>query len=293
MIMNFTPPRSNTAIDAFTKEETLSNTTAEQYGLSSAAVPNDVLSVLSRLSSGLGNEHLWKVTGDRYVLGFGVTEMFSYTEFSAPSNYFYSESVLIDSDGTVTMTSPKSFSYVDSAVISGLAGKYITGTELHGIIARVSSITTTSGGGGWSYTYQEVYSEIDPDSTFFINSPDENAYPPAEDDGNTYSYLGRLGDSTKIETGSYTGTGTYGYNNRITLTFSNKPILVVVYDATYGHYMLIAKKAPFSVWMADAYSSHGSTVLWSNSILSYYNTDTSTYMMNNSGIKYYYIAIVE
>lgn len=216
--------------------------------------------------------------------------MFSYTEFSAPSNYFYSESVLIDSDGTVTMTSPKSFSYVDSAVISGLAGKYITGTELHGIIARVSSITTTSGGGGWSYTYQEVYSEIDPDSIFFINSPDENAYPPAEDDGNTYSYLGMLGNNVKIETGSYTGTGVSGSSNKNTLKFSSKPLFVAVSGEGWSFYAI--RQNEYAPVIAGSFSVRNMVLSWSATSVSWYSEDSHNAQLNAKKT-YYYIAIVE
>jgi hypothetical protein len=40
------------------------------------------------------------------------------------------------------------------------------------------------------------------------------------------------GSVCHIETGSYTGTGTWGYNNKTTLTFSFSPKLVVLFDTT-------------------------------------------------------------
>lgn len=54
----------------------------------------------------------------------------------------------------------------------------------------------------------------------YFNSPNPDAYPPDSSDGNTYIALGKLGDKVQIETGSYTGTGTYGSSNPNSLTAS-------------------------------------------------------------------------
>lgn len=65
----------------------------------------------------------------------------------------------------------------------------------------------------------------------YVNSPREDAYPPEEDDGNTYTYLGQLGGAARIEAGSYTGTGASGQNNPVSLVFRTPPKLLFVFDA--------------------------------------------------------------
>lgn len=64
----------------------------------------------------------------------------------------------------------------------------------------------------------------------YVNSPDPEAYPPKVPDGYQYSGPVQLGTFAGIETGSYTGTGTYGENNPNRLTFKGKPIVVFIAD---------------------------------------------------------------
>lgn len=68
----------------------------------------------------------------------------------------------------------------------------------------------------------------------YVNSPDPSAYPPAEPDGYTYTYLGKIGEKVRIETGSYTGTGTYGSSNPNSLTFEFVPRLVFITGMKYS-----------------------------------------------------------
>lgn len=49
------------------KSSLLTDATAALFGLGSGAVPNDVLNVLSRFQSGMGNEHIWKRSDGAYV----------------------------------------------------------------------------------------------------------------------------------------------------------------------------------------------------------------------------------
>lgn len=63
------------------------------------------------------------------------------------------------------------------------------------------------------------------------SEPHKEKSPYTDEDGNTYEPLGQLGTlfpGTKIETGSYTGTGTYGYGNENSLTFSFIPQLLFI-----------------------------------------------------------------
>ena len=88
---------------------------------------------------------------------------------------------------------------------------------------------------------------------------------------------------------SYVGTGTYGKNNPNSLTFNFVPKVVMIrcggdanfFDAIYGMREVITD------------FSYGSyvTVKWTKKTLSWYSVDDSWKQMNDSGDKYYAIAI--
>ena len=146
----------------------------------------------------------------------------------------------------------------------------------------------------------------------YVNSSDPNAYPPAVDDGFAYNRLGRLGGFAKIATGSYVGTGTYGANNDMSLSFDFAPKYVAILDrigastpdrgpvsnfgTTSAHNQLLTEGLTTSYrWYAGfsnnpsdtSYgkkSEDGKTIYW-------YNTNNAIAMYNNLGDTYYYLAI--
>lgn len=96
----------------------------------------------------------------------------------------------------------------------------------------------------------------------------------------------------KIETGTYTGTGTYGSNNPNSLTFSFEPKLVIIVpNGSYhgGCFVLGASTAQIF-----GLSSSSVVCTFSGNIISWYSTassGTTNYQLNVSGILYKYIAI--
>lgn len=72
----------------------------------------------------------------------------------------------------------------------------------------------------------------------YLNSPNADAYPPAVDDGYTYTYLGQLGNKVQIATGSYTGDGSGVYDltarRKIELGFAPKAVMIFRQDGTVG-----------------------------------------------------------
>lgn len=107
----------------------------------------------------------------------------------------------------------------------------------------------------------------------------------------------------KIVSGSYTGTGTYGSNNKNSLTFDGKPKLLIVSSTVssayggrrtypqlifvYGESGSIASliTSGSEVFSSAKVSGSGNTVSW-------YSADAAAQQLNVSSTKYYYIAII-
>lgn len=80
-----------------------------------------------------------------------------------------------------------------------------------------------------------------------------------------------------IASGSYTGTGQYGQDNPNTLTFSNQPLMVLIYGPN------ISLTISSTNTSATAYIS-GTTATW-------YSTESAEAQLNSNGVEYTYIAI--
>ena len=107
----------------------------------------------------------------------------------------------------------------------------------------------------------------------------------------------------KIVSGSYTGTGTYGVDNKNSLTFDGTPKLLIVSSTVssayggsrtypqlifvYGESGSIASliTSGSEVFASATVSRSGNTVSW-------YSADAAAQQLNVSGTKYNYIAII-
>ena len=88
----------------------------------------------------------------------------------------------------------------------------------------------------------------------------------------------------KIETSTYTGTGTCGSANPVTLTFPKKPSLVIVFG--FNALILISDKNGHTAFTLSAHPTYGLVyrgdtlnILWENSTLQYYS-DEASYQAN-------------
>jgi len=107
----------------------------------------------------------------------------------------------------------------------------------------------------------------------------------------------------RVETGSYSGTGTYGSGNPNSITFSNiVPKFVVIWtsprDATTDCSVIGLFQPASSVGTALEFSSSGfpymysfSSTSLSSKTLSWYSSSHAGYQMNISGYTYYYVGI--
>ena len=105
----------------------------------------------------------------------------------------------------------------------------------------------------------------------------------------------------KIVTGSYTGTGGYGPNKKMSLSFSAPPKLLVVMpsgNATNGQYGgFIAVKGIRSSRaggiMDDVSGAWGQLYYtWEGNVVTWYSDASEYTQQNNSGMTYYYFAIL-
>ena len=100
--------------------------------------------------------------------------------------------------------------------------------------------------------------------------------------------------ASKIEIGSYTGTGTYGQNNPNSLTFGFEPKIVLLYrsqqflGANYGSLFCVK---PDTLSSSASSGSPENNLTWTGSGLSWWNRSSGDEQMNNLGTKYYYIAV--
>lgn len=100
----------------------------------------------------------------------------------------------------------------------------------------------------------------------------------------------QLDQSTKIATGSYVGTGTYGDSNPNSLTFEFEPKLVIVNYSGFAIFVRGSTKTLVAVSESN-YPFKENEVSWGVNKVSWYHTGNSERQLNKSGITYFYVAI--
>lgn len=114
-----------------------------------------------------------------------------------------------------------------------------------------------------------------------------------------------VASGVKIQTGSYTGTGTYGSSNPCSLTFDFVPKFVFIFPQSYNHYFgffighlltqsYVAKSYYYGIGYNGAVFSGGGYARMQGRTLSWYmkeNGYTITNEQLNSTIPYFYIAV--
>lgn len=298
----------------FTKTQTLTSTTAALFGLGTDAVPDDVLKILSRFQSGLGNEYLWSVSAvveKEIAYGSSNRIYLCSTQQAVKNDVQYSESILVNDKGEVSLKDPTSISL--SKVVSTpnvLSGKYFLNpspqTEddwiIGNSIVKISDGATISvlgratlyvGNGNGTVSYLGLG-----DTIKYVNSPSVDAYPPSVPDEYTYIPLGKLGNFARMETGSYIGTDKYGADNPNSLTFKFVPKFVLIFSGgdnnsvSFG-FAFLTSEGGYS------YNPAGSNGQWFyvGEITPSFGTNKVTWSANsartqmNISYSYYYVAI--
>lgn len=302
--------------DPLSKATFLKDLTAALYGLGTDAVPDDVLAWIGKY-----NQHWWRrrstdtidylwssdrhayqdsgLGGERgYTLGTAENVTLSSSNgVDSGDTIKYADEIIIADDESVVLSEPVSveITFNNYTNANALKGKFIrcSDNKVYYITENAADATTEYKS---SYFYVYIYAAP---VTGYLNP-----------DGYEYEYLGvpflNAAESITIETGSYVGTGTYGAENKTSITFPFKPKLVIIrakgFDTT-------------TLWMdlgdsADLWSSGDGYVVIDaasamNSVSRYAYLDKTTlyfwaangsssgpgYQFNSDGVEYYYLAI--
>lgn len=298
---------------SYLKNKILSNNTAALFGLGTNAVPDDVLAELGKYK-----QYWWR----RRELGHYVLQEISisaprpiYVNSSSVVTYTYGSSVTINqTDRTVTINNPQTLTtqrIPNASVFDPLIGSYYicdktmrhpdTGKEI--MLANTLYFIpdgTTITNNGENYYMATAAMKIStqksaPGDWQYLHSSNRNAYPDSgTQDGYEYEYLGvpfdNAATSPKIETGSYVGTGEYGSNKKNTLTFSKKPLAVIIQAGDARRFAVLLNGCT-SGNAVSVGSGDQIYVSWTDTSVSWYNSETPSIQMNNSGITYLYMAI--
>ena len=107
--------------------------------------------------------------------------------------------------------------------------------------------------------------------------------------------LGTIGHNLRVETGSYTGTGTYGQYNPTHLTFSLYPLVVMIVctSSTYASPpCIMMRPAPCSIFAAGASAALGIFITWDEHKVSWYaGNGGANSQVNEEGASYHYLAL--
>ena len=156
---------------------------------------------------------------------------------------YYSDSISVDESGTVSLINPSTLNltYNTYSSASVLKGKYIKYKIRRLDIWQVAFIPAKA----TFYQYWDVLHEVRVSTLTYIDgvaavfshveyvsSPNSFTYPENGQSGDYwYTRLGQIGEGmTKIETGSYVGTGTCGESNPTSITFDRTPVLFMIDD---------------------------------------------------------------
>lgn len=220
-------------------------------------LPDDVCALLGLDSTTAEPKDAFGVVGNPAELW--VWEIFNYTpasyhdgethtnekivrniDHAGKNIFYYSDSISVDVSGAVSLTNPSELylSYDNYSSASVLKGKYIKSTSISQVAFIPTSATFSQQQDGNFYevlvstlTYivgvKPVFSHVE-----YVSSPNSFTYPENGQSGDYwYTRLGQIGQGmTKIETGSYVGTGTYGSSNPNSLTFGFAPKLFSIYE---------------------------------------------------------------
>ncbi|MFQ9411133.1 MAG: hypothetical protein ACLR1T_08965 [Evtepia gabavorous] len=236
-----------------------------------------------------------------YVLGDMVSGyLFASAWTGNASNYYYSETIKVSDTGTLTQENVKSYtanatndSWV-SNIQSAIRGKFITvsgekdngGSEGTNLVYIPDDAIVSYFENGVSLGYPYNYG-------FLVNKMQQVTGYPAIPAGTTIDYLEVLGEKVSVETGSYTGTGTYGSSNLNTIHLSRTPKLVFITPYNGANRMMLfvfGGNSSFSGYSGSASLSYQQIVSDGTDFSWYANN--ADIQLNNSGTKYVYTAVI-
>ena len=293
------------------KANLLQDPIAKMYGLSEAAVPNDVFAFLGKY-----NLHWWKTSGyipPYYTLGERKDHRISGSETFDTFTIQYANSVSVDDSGVVSLKNPTSatiqceFGSGDADEINKVpTGSFMMSDRFPNARAiyykGADAYDKKRSGSDLIDTYlpeQEVTGHpAAEDGEGTVYSADRNAHPNSGTVGKTYyKYYGvpfEILTKTTAQTaiGKYVGTGTYGQNNPSTLKFPFKPRIVFIGCETAARQTSIGwicgRTNAYTIIDSTMYAA---TLSWFNDSVTWYSNQQAPAQLNYTGVTYHYVAI--
>jgi hypothetical protein len=273
----------------------LTDETASALGLNNGASVDSGLKEIAN-SFVNGKAYFWKRRIFAYAEQLGeISARNFWGQGLSGTKYYYDEIIISDTGeitfgaatGSITTTSVSSS---DVSKAQALKGKYFEAAN--GDICYMPEDATNPYWNSGIYVYaQTVTAELTQGEWFILQDTDENAYAEGIYDGFETVACGKVEDAVffgvKIETGSYTGTGTSGSSNPTMLTFSNAPSAVMIFKT--GMYATNVGKGGIYTFLTGADNSATDFAVLGidmNSIETSYQSGSLSYdTSNTSGTK--------
>lgn len=231
-----------------------------------------------------------------YTLGDAVEGTFKASHSYDRCSATYGDALSVADDGTISIKNGTT-SRTWSTIATAIKGKFVhfnnTASDSdipepfrsNTIVFVPSDANTKYGSDSSGSTYLFIY-KYQPVTSY--------AAIPA---GTTIEYLGRLGDKARVQVVSYVGTGTYGENNKNSLTFDFPPkILLIAMAQLYSNQTYTGILYPFvgygsCLLGADRGYVYSLLCNRNGNSVSWWSEDDYGNQLNISGYKYTAIAI--
>lgn len=241
------------------------------------------------------------------------------------THIYYSDNINVSESGEITLADPigtfsgsgrSSSGSTELSDFDSIIGKFFYATRnsnTPGTIYYRTSTTKAYFSSGTYISYKTVSGVPSSSSSNFtyLHSTDRNAYPDSgENQGYIYDYLGVPFEKTisaaRIAYGYYAGTGVYGEDNPVQLTFDFPPKFIFISPqsfVSYGDSSVHSEKIEFQIWIPGLntrifYEYNGNstrTMSLNGNTFSFYETiEGNGGAVNSLNIKskqYYYIAL--
>ena len=103
--------------------------------------------------------------------------------------------------------------------------------------------------------------------------------------------LGTGGHTARVTYGSYTGTGTYGSDNPITLNCPFKPLAVVIQSHYQNSRTTVYFIRNMTSVISDAYQQYTMQITWNDQSVSFYSDGSQFAHFNAIGGTYHYVIL--
>lgn len=279
--------------DFLNQANLLKETTATRYGKGGNAVPDDVLVVLSRFQNGLGNEYVWAKTTDdiTYVIKEKAETQAGVFDYGG-SITFYASASLSDNNEIVLSDAVQ---VLDGYRISDWQIAVGTYYQSSGVVYHITRTGDSFDDSGACPLYGNplFVEQIGGGVVGYVNSPYFDEYPPAEDDGYTYTALGQLGAKGVIETGSYVGDN--AASKSLTFSFEPKVLLLQCKGSQESEAyreitaVLIRGSSGFISYKGNNINALFASIDWDGNTVTW-SGEGGTYIFNSNGVTCRYAA---